>query len=333
MPRVTVLMPVWNADATLATALRSVARQTERDFECLIVDDGSTDDSARVAASFARSDARFRLLARSHEGIVASLEAGLDEARAPLVARFDADDWMRRDRLAKQAALLDARPGLQAVGGGVRLFPREGLREGRRAYERWLNGLDSPERIWRERFIECPVAHPALMIRRERLATLRYRDRDWPEDYDLLLRLLRDGPVVGTVPERILGWRDLPTRLSRTDPRCRLDRFTACRAWHLSRDFLAAAPEYLLWGHGATGKALRRQLESLGRRPAAIVEVHPGRLGNAIAGAPVVPIEILAERPPYPLVVSVAGSRPRGEIRARLDEYGYREGLDYVCAA
>lgn len=333
MPRVTVLLPVWNAGATLEVALRSVARQTERDFECLIVDDGSTDDSAGIAEAFVRGDTRFRLVSRPHAGLVASLEAGLDAARAPLIARFDGDDWMRPSRLAKQAALLEAHPELQAVGGGVRLFPRTGLREGRRAYERWLNRLDTPERIWRERFIECPVAHPALMIRRERLAMLRYRDRGWPEDYDLMLRLLRDGPVVGTVPERILGWRDLPTRLSRTDPRCSLDRFTACRAWHLSRDFLADASEYLLWGHGATGKALRRALESLGHRPTAIIEVHPGRLGNEIAGAPVVPVEALETRPPYPLVVSVAGSGPRGEIRARLAQYGYREGVDYVCAA
>lgn len=333
MPRVTVLMPVWNAEATLETALRSVARQTERDFECLIVDDGSTDGTEDVAMRFVRSDRRFRLLSRPHAGIVASLEAGLDAPRAPLVARLDADDWMRRHRLAKQVAVLDGHPELEAVGGGVRLFPRHGLREGRRAYERWLNGLDHPERIWRERFIECPVAHPALMIRRERLSTLRYRDRGWPEDYDLMLRLLRDGPVVGTVRERLVGWRDGPNRLSRTDPRCSLDRFTACRAFYLSRDFLAGAPEYLLWGHGATGKALRRELETLGHRPAAIVEVHPGRLGNQIAGAPVVPIESLEARLPYPLVVSVAGSAPRGEIRARLGDYGYREGVDYVCAA
>lgn len=333
MPRVSVLLPVWNAEATIEAALRSVARQTEPDFECLVVDDGSIDDSAGIAGGFARRDRRFRLLQRPHEGLVASLEAGLDAARSPLVARLDADDWMRRDRLTKQITVLDEHPELEAVGSGVRLFPRRGLRDGRRAYERWLNALDSPERIWRERFIECPVAHPTLMVRRKRLATLRYRDRGWPEDYDLMLRLLRDGPVVGTVPQRLVGWRDGPTRVSRTDPRFGLDRFTACRAWHLSRDFLAKAPEYLLWGHGATGKALRRALETLGHRPKAIVEVHPRRIGNRIAGAPVVPITALEERPPYPLVVSVAGSGPRGEIRAHLHAYGYREGIDYVCAA
>ena len=333
MARITVLIPVWNGEATLSAALRSVARQSEGDFECLVVDDGSTDDSIAIATAIAREDARFRVLRRPHQGIVATLEAGRREARAPLIARLDADDWMHRHRLAKQAALLDARRDLEAVGSGVRLFPRSGLREGRRAYERWLNALVTPERIWRERFIECPVAHPALMIRRARLEELGYRDRGWPEDYDLLLRLLRRGPVVGTVPERLLGWRDLPTRLSRTDPRCGLDRFTACRAHHLSRDFLAGAPQYLLWGHGATGKALRHELAALGHRPAAIIEVHPGRLGNAIDGALVVPIEALEDRPPYPLVVSVAGTTPRGEIRALLQTYGYREGIDYVCAA
>ncbi len=333
MPRVSVLLPVWNAGDTLATTLTSVSRQSPGDWECVIVDDGSTDASPSIAEGFEKRDRRFRVVRRRHEGLIPSLNAGLDLCRSPFVARLDADDWMRRHRLDAQAALLEADPALDAVGGGVRIFPRTPMTDGRRAYEAWLNGLATAEQIWRERFIECPIAHPALMIRRERLVELRYRDRGWPEDYDLVLRLLRRGPVVGRVPDRVIGWRDRAARLSRTDPLYGLDRFTACRAWHLHRDFLADAERYLLWGHGRTGRALRKALEPLGHRPRAIVEVHPRRIGNKIAGAPVVPVDALEERPPYPLIVSVAGSGPRGEIRATLAAYGFCEGEDYVFAA
>ncbi len=332
-PRVSILLPVWNAEATLATALRSLDRQTERDWECLVVDDGSSDRSRAIAESFARRDARFRVVARAHTGLIPTLNAGAALCRAPLLARMDADDWMHRERLARQAAALDAAPDLDAVGCFVRIFPRRGMRDGRRAYERWLQSLGDPEKIWRERFIECPIAHPTLMIRRARLGELGYRDRGWPEDYDLLLRLLRAGPVVGVVPERLHGWRDLPDRLSRTDPRYALARFTECRAWHLSRDFLRASQQYILWGHGRTGRALRSALAARGHHPAAIVDVHPRRIGNTIRGAPVVPPDALKKRPPYPIVVSVAGSGPRGEIRAALFEMGFTEGSDYVCAA
>jgi len=101
------------------------------------------------------------------------------------------------------------------VGCRVRLFPRERLREGRRAYERWLNHAIEPAAIRREAFVECPIAHPTLMIRREVLAAHRYRAMGWPEDYDLLLRLLADGRELAVHPRRLLGWRDSPGRLSR----------------------------------------------------------------------------------------------------------------------
>ena len=330
---VSILLPVWNAEATLSTALSSIERQTRADWECIIVDDGSTDASRSISERFAARDPRFRVEPRAHEGLIPTLNAGLLLCRAPLIARMDADDWMRRERLEKQTAALDAAPNLDAVGSFVRLFPRRELRNGRRAYEAWLHSLTDASSIWRDRFIECPVAHPTLMVRRKRLTELGYRDRGWPEDYDLLLRMLRRGPTVGIVPERLHGWRNHPHRLSRTSPRYDLSRFTDCRAWHLSRDFLANATDYVLWGHGPTGRALRKALAELGHHPARIIEVHPRRLGNTIHGAPVVPPSDLESRSPYPIIVSVAGSRPRVEIRALLEEMGYREGLDFLCAA
>ncbi len=332
-PRVSVLIPVWNAQDTLATALDSVRRQTETDWECIVVDDGSCDDSPRIARAFADRDERFRVTRCAHRGIVASLNAGLARCRAAIVARMDADDWMHRDRLARQCEALDRHAEWRAVGCHPRIFPRADMRAGRHRYEAWLHSLVDAESVWRERFVECPVAHPTLAIRREAVASLGYRDRGWPEDYDLVLRLLRAGPCVGMVPQRLLGWRDGPSRLSRRDERYALARFTDCRAWHLSRDFLADRDRYVLWGHGHTGRALRRALSAHRREPRLIVDVHPRRIGKSIGEVPVVAPEDLADEPIGSLVVSVAGPKPRGEIRAMLAGLGYREGIDFVCAA
>jgi len=332
-PRVSIVLPVRDAAGTLPTALRSVARQSEGHFECVVVDDGSLDGSRGIVQRVAERDPRFRLLSRPRLGVVAALNAGLAAARAPLLARMDADDVMARHRLALQCDALDADPALAGVGCHVRLFPRAGLQGGMRRYERWLNGLSSPDSVARDAFVECPVAHPTLMLRRGRLPAAPYRACGWPEDYDLVLRLLAAGERLAVLPRRLHLWRDHPGRLSRTAPAYRAEAFTACKASHLRAGLLAESPEYVLWGYGATGNALRRALLAHDRRPSHIVELHPGRLGQQIHGARVIPPEALPDVPHRPILASVAGPGPRGQIRRALDGMGFREGVDYVCVA
>jgi glycosyltransferase involved in cell wall biosynthesis len=332
-PRVSVLLPVFDAADTLAACLRSIERQTLREWECVVVDDGSGDGSAAVARRFAAADARFRVAPGPHRGLVAALSRGLALCRAPLVARMDADDLMQRERLALQLAALEARPALAGVACRVRLFPRRALGPGMRAYESWLNGIDSPRRVREEAFVECPVAHPALALRTPLLRAFGYRERGWPEDYDLVLRLLAAGHEIDVVPRRLVAWRQGEDRLSRTSAVYAAARFTACKAHFLAQGLLAGSDQYVLWGYGGTGRALARALREHGKRPGAIVEVHPRRLGKRILGAPVIPPEALRERPPEPLLVSVAGAGPRAQIRAWLAGLGLRESVDYVCAA
>jgi glycosyltransferase involved in cell wall biosynthesis len=332
-PRVSILLPAFDAELTLSAALHSVQRQSCADWECVIVDDGSRDATLEIAERFARSDARMRVLARAHGGIVTALQAGLTECRAPLIARMDADDLMSRRRLELQCSALEASPELSAVGCHVRSFPRQHLRQGRIDYENWLKSIETPEHVARDAFIECPIAHPTLMIRRQRLLELGYRALSWPEDYDLLLRMLGAGDRIGMVPRRLLHWRDGASRLSRSDERYAIAAFVECKAEFLSRGFLAHSERYLLWGFGDTGKALAAALARRGRQPAAIIELHPRRLGQWIRGARVVPPSALPELPRLPLVVSVAGIGPRSEIRAALSQLGFAELSAYVCAA
>jgi hypothetical protein len=273
------------------------------------------------------------VLSIAASGLVGALTAGLARCRGRYVARMDADDVMRRDRLARQAAALDAAPHLAAVGGRVRFFPRRGMSDGLRAYERWLNAIASAADVRSEAFVECPVAHPTLMVRRTVLETFGYRQQGWPEDYDLVLRLLAAGREIGLLPRRLLAWRDAPTRLTRTHPAYALERITACKAAFLADGFLAGDERYVLWGYGGTGRALHRALRRHGKRPSLIVEVHAGRLGNRIHGAPVVPPEALADVPRGRLVASVAGADARAEIRGFLAALGWRETRDFVCAA
>jgi glycosyltransferase involved in cell wall biosynthesis len=336
-PLVSVLMPVHNAQATLAQSLESIRRQRGVAWECIIVDDGSTDGSRGCLERIVNLDARFRVFERPAHGIVGSLNHGLEHCRGKYVARMDADDIMQRDRLSVQAAMLDAAPELGGVGCHVRIFPRRQLLAGRLAYEAWLNSLRDEADVARDAFIECPLAHPGLMLRRSLLRSYAYKDPDWPEDYDLVLRLLGDGQRLGIVPRRLLCWRDGQQRLSRTSPRYAVERFTACKAHYLAAHFLKDRTGYVLWGYGNTGRQLAKALARHAKYPIAIVEVHPGRLGQRILGVPVIAPEQLREfmrehAKPH-VVACVARTGPRSQVRDALRALGLTELRDYVCAA
>ncbi len=135
------------------------------------------------------------------------------------------------------------------------------------------------------------------------------------------------------VPERLLHWRDGSGRLSRNSPRYALPAFVACKAEHLARGFLGETERYVLWGYGDTGKALAEALAQRGKHPSAIVELHPGRLGQLIRGVRVIEPETLPSLPRQPLLVSVAGLTPRTEIRAALGQMGFTETRDFICCA
>jgi len=330
---ISVLLPAFNAAATLPLCLRSLQRQTEIRWRCVIVDDGSTDDTAAIACDWARRDSRIEVMRRPHSGLIAALNAGLAACHGQYVARMDTDDWMHRQRLHAQRELLDRDHSLVAAACHVRTFPRAQLTAGWRSYEAWLNHMRCPSDVRRDAFVESPIVHPTLMIRRSALNEFGYRDRRWPEDYDLVLRLLRAGHSIGIVPHRLLGWRDRPERLTRTHPAYSIESLTACRAYFLSSWFLSHTDRYILWGYGGTGRTLCRALREHGKRPEYIIELHPGRIGNQIQGARVVSPDLIPSLPRLPLIASVAGEEARRLIRHALEGMGWTEGRDFVCAA
>jgi glycosyltransferase involved in cell wall biosynthesis len=335
VPGISVLLPMYNAQTTLATALESLRRQRFSDWECVLCDDGSTDESAAIALAYAARDRRFTVIRCNHSGLVTTLNAGLRLCRAPYVARLDADDVCHRERLGAQYEYLEQHPELAGVGCGIRTFPRSGLSTSRRQYETWLNSLATEGDIARDRFVECPLAHPTWFIKREVFLAFGYRDMGWPEDYDLILRLLGAGQRLSIVQRRLLGWRESSTRFSRTNRGYDIESFTRCRAHFLAADWLANRPRYGLWGYGSTGRNLARALLLHGKKPAYIVELHPGRIGQRILGVPVVaPSGLASVRcPGDKLILSVAGLQQRSDARHFATAQGLVENEDFVCAA
>src|SRR4051812_2872947 len=126
-PRITVLIGAYNHEDTLPRAVESMLAQTVEALELIVIDDGSTDRSVDVAESLVAGDSRIRVLRMGENvGIARSLNAGLREARAPVVAVQDADDWSEPQRLERQLAALDAERGVAVVGSRQREVDPEG---------------------------------------------------------------------------------------------------------------------------------------------------------------------------------------------------------------
>jgi len=207
---------------------------------------------------------------------------------------------------------------------------------GFRLYEEWLNSLVSHEQIRRERFIESPIAHPSVMIRREILAEIGgWRDPGWAEDYDLWLRCLQNGVVFDKIDRSLFFWREHGDRLTRTDSRYSVPNFLRCKAHYLARGPLASATKTILWGAGQTGRRLSRFLRDEGVEIAAVVDIDPKKIGGTLRGIRVIgPDDLPANLTDNSIVLAAVASRgARNLIRERLVELGLEEGKAFWCAA
>jgi glycosyltransferase involved in cell wall biosynthesis len=322
-----VLLPVRDEEPYLAGCLESLSAQTLPDFEVVAIDDGSTDGTPEILAAHARADFRFRVLRQEQAGMVAASERARAEARAPLIARMDGDDVALPERLELQVAAIEEE-GLAAVGGQVEYFPEP--TDGMRAYAAWLNSLVTVEATMRDLWIECPLPGPGLTARAELVS---YRDRGWPEDYDLVLRIREGGGRFRNVDRLVHRWRDHPERLTRTQPAYTLDAFRRCKVHFLRRTLLAGNRAAVVWGAGPTGKALARELLAAGTPLAAFVEVDPRKLDKQIHGAPVVSVERASDFPGALALGAVSGPEGRARVRELASGLGFTEGIDFVAVA
>jgi GT2 family glycosyltransferase len=198
-PRVTVLLPVHDAERFLSEAVESILAQSFADFELLAIDDGSRDGSASILDEYARRDRRVRVVRRPHEGLVATLNAGLSLARAELVARMDADDVALPERLERQLARLEREPALVCIGGAFELIDEAG-----RLFDRAFPPCDHATILARALRGESTISHSAATYRREVVRALGGYDEAarWVEDLDLWLRLSEHG-ALANLPELV----------------------------------------------------------------------------------------------------------------------------------
>lgn len=204
-PKVSVVMTVFNAERYLREAVDSILNQTFTDFEFIIVNDGSTDRSLEILQTYAKRDARIRLISRHNTGIVAAANEGIAAARGPYLARMDADDVSLPERFARQVKYLDEHADCVIVGSRVMTIDPYGIpvspSEHALRHEEIDAQLLTPFGGW-------ALLQPATMMRTDVVrAAGGYRGSyNISEDHDLFLRLAERGKVAN-LPEILFHYR------------------------------------------------------------------------------------------------------------------------------
>jgi hypothetical protein len=206
----TVVMSVYNGAPFLDEAIDSIRTQSFRNFEFLIVDDGSSDDTPRILARHALVDDRIRILTRENSGLIGSLNRAFEEATGAYIARMDADDVSRRYRLEMQMDFMSSNPGIALVGGAVEVIDTEGHQ---------LDTIQLPTRPdeirTHMREAGCALAHPTVFLRRDTVLQMGGFRKAYKhaEDYDLWLRMLERFDFAN-LQEVLLGYRRHDTSIS-----------------------------------------------------------------------------------------------------------------------
>lgn len=324
MPKVTVVLPVFNAADTIVRAVNSILQQSLSDLELLVVDDGSTDSTADVLRRI--RDPRLKLLSTPHAGVALAANVGTREAQAELIARMDSDDFSHPERLEAQLRLLRDE-SLDVVGCKVQILNRDRTPTSTlQRYQRWINEETlTSEQIHALRFVEFPIVNPTILARREYFE-LGFRNDEYPEDYDLMLRAAALGMKFGKVADVLFDWFDTKRRLTRYDPRYSDAAFMDCRQSHLREGPLKNVVFADVWGVGKTGKPWLQWLQSEAITVRRAYDVNPRKIGKLIHHVPVHHADAMPRADDVPLIIAVGADGARKLIEEFIRPLGYIPG-------
>jgi len=206
--KVTVLMPVYNAGKYVAEAIRSVLQQSFKDFQLLIINDGSTDNTEAIIRSF--QDERIHLINQCHKGIAAALNKGLSKAESVYIARFDADDICFTQRLEQQVSFLDTHDNYVTVGCEAEYISEDG----QHLFNFKCIGHTHDE-IIEKIYSFCPFIHSSVMYRKDAVINAGgYCERAHNfEDYFLWIKLLKHGKFYN-LPQQLVRIRFNPASVT-----------------------------------------------------------------------------------------------------------------------
>ena len=328
-PLVSILTPFKNVSEYIEDCLDSILKQTYTNWELLIVDDHSNDDSYELVKAFAKKDQRIKLLTNNGNGIIDALRLAFNNAKGTYITRMDSDDIMADHKLETMVNQLKSRGKKHIALGLVKYFSKNGISDGYAKYETWLNTLTKRGSNYSEIYKECVIASPCWMIHRDDLiACNAFNPNRYPEDYDLTFRFYEHGFTC--IPSKTLlhFWRDYSTRTSRTHEHYAQNYFLDIKLhYFLKLDYNPSRP-LTLWGAGYKAKVIAKSLIDYNIEFYWICN-NDNKIGHKIYGVTLLPFKNLGKIENPQTIVTVANTIEQKKIVSYFDKLNMQAVKDY----
>ncbi|WP_255573003.1 glycosyltransferase family 2 protein [Hanstruepera marina] len=326
---ISILTPFKNTAGFLSECIESIQNQSYKNWELLIIDDASTDNSFSIVSAYSKSDHRIKLYRNPGHGIIDALRFAFSKSDGTYITRMDSDDIMAPNKLEILINNLMSHGEKHVAVGLVKYFSKQGISNGYYKYEKWLNTLTRQGVNYSEIYKECVIPSPCWMVHRtDLIACDAFNPDRYPEDYDLTFRFYQHHLTCIPCNELLHYWRDYSSRTSRTHEHYAQNYFLDIKLhYFLNLDFDNGRP-LTVWGAGYKGKTIAKKLVD-SNIPFYWICDNPKKIGKDIYGQTLKSFEFLNELSKPQSIVTVANSKAQKEIKAYFSIQGMQSMQDY----
>ncbi len=328
-PLVSILTPFKNTSKYISECIESITNQTYTNWELLIVDDNSTDNSYSIVASFAKKDNRIKLYKFDGQGIIEALRVAFHNSSGNFITRMDSDDIMHSNKIEYMVNDLLCYGKNHIALGLVKYFCETKIGNGFKRYENWLNSITIKGTNFNEIYKECVIASPCWMVFKEDLIKCdAFNPNRYPEDYDLAFRFLKQN--LKCIPNQnvIHFWRDYKTRTSRTHKHYAQNSFLDLKIYFFLDLHYDANRQLTVWGAGQKGKTIAKLLQKH-NIPFLWICDNPNKIGKTIYGKTMYNFEYLNTLDKPQSIVTVANTKAQREITSYFNLQQMKAMTDY----
>ncbi|WP_158851461.1 glycosyltransferase family 2 protein [Algibacter sp. L1A34] len=329
-PLVSILIPFKNTETYLKPCLTSIIEQSYPNWELLIIDDGSTDQSFDIVNSFALKDKRIQLFKNFGNGIIDALKLAFSKSSGELITRMDSDDIMQPNKIEVLANNLLTHGKQHVAVGLVNYFSEDGIKDGYKSYEVWLNNLTEKGSNFSEIYKECVIPSPCWMLyRSDLIACNAFNPNLYPEDYDLAFRFYKHGFKCIPCADVLHNWRDYNSRTSRTHLHYAENHFIDIKLKYFLELDYDKDKTLVIWGAGKKGKTIAKKLIEKQIKFEWICD-NPNKIGRDIYGVILKPFSYLKDEGNAQSIITVANKIEQKEILIYMKNLNLKQIEDYV---